>query len=60
MEIDLFIPCFIDQLYPDTGWNVVKILEHLGCQVNYNPQQTCCGQAAYNGGHWDVARELFC
>jgi len=58
MEIDLFIPCFIDQIYPETAWNVVKVLENFGCQVHYNPSQTCCGQAAFNGGHWDIAREL--
>ena len=58
MEVDLFIPCFIDQLYPDTGWNVVHVLENLECDVHYNPEQTCCGQAAFNGGHWDTAREL--
>lgn len=58
MEVDLFIPCFVDQIYPETGWNVVKVLENLGCEVHYNPQQTCCGQAAFNGGHWDIARDL--
>ncbi|MBT3243484.1 MAG: (Fe-S)-binding protein [Bacteroidetes bacterium] len=57
-EIDLFIPCFIDQLYPDTGENVIRILEKLGITVHYNPEQTCCGQPAFNGGHWDPARDL--
>ena len=58
MEVDLFMPCFIDQLYPDTGWNVHRVLESVGCKVLYNPEQTCCGQAAYNAGHWDIARDL--
>ncbi len=58
MEVDLFIPCFIDQLFPETGWNVHKVLENVGCTVLYNPEQTCCGQAAFNAGHWDIAREL--
>ena len=57
-EVDLFIPCFIDQLYPETAENVVKILERLGIKVFYNTSQTCGGQAAFNGGHWDTAREL--
>lgn len=57
-EVDLFIPCFIDQLFPETGENVVKILEKLGIKVFYNPEQTCCGQAAFNAGHWEPAREL--
>ncbi len=57
-EVDLFVPCFIDQLYPETAENTVKILENLGLKVFYNTNQTCCGQAAFNGGHWDIAREL--
>jgi len=57
-EVDLFIPCFVDQLYPETAENMVKILEKLGIRVFYNTNQTCCGQAAFNGGHWDTAREL--
>ncbi|MCK5821324.1 MAG: (Fe-S)-binding protein [Bacteroidales bacterium] len=57
-EVDLFIPCFIDQLYPETGENVVRILEKLGIKVFYNPEQTCCGQPAFNAGHWEPARKL--
>lgn len=56
MIADLFIPCFIDQLYPATGWNVVKLLENAGVEVNYNPQQTCCGQPTFNSGYWDSSR----
>ncbi len=58
MTVDLFIPCFIDQLYPQTGWNVVKILEKSGVTVNYNPQQTCCGQPTFNSGFWKQSKEL--
>ncbi len=57
-EVDLFIPCFVDQLFPDTGLNMVRILEKIGLVVHYNPDQTCCGQAAFNSGYWDPAREL--
>jgi L-lactate dehydrogenase complex protein LldE len=52
MTIDLFIPCFIDQFYPDTAHNVVKILQKLGVKINYNPNQTCCGQPSFNSGYW--------
>src|SRR2546428_31456 len=52
MKIELFIPCFIDQVYPDTAFNTVKVLEKLGCKVKYNPNQTCCGQPAFNSGFW--------
>jgi L-lactate dehydrogenase complex protein LldE len=57
-EVDLFIPCFIDQLYPETAENVVRILEKLGVEVHYNPEQTCCGQAPFNAGYRETAREL--
>jgi len=58
MTVDIFIPCFIDQLFPETGMNMVKILEKLGVEVNYNDNQTCCGQMAFNSGFWDEAKEL--
>jgi L-lactate dehydrogenase complex protein LldE len=58
IEVDIFIPCFIDQVYPETGFNMVKVLEKLGCKVNYNPNQTCCGQPAYNAGYFDDAKEI--
>ena len=58
MKVDVFIPCFIDQLRPETALNMIKVLERAGCQVNYNAEQTCCGQAAFNAGFWDDAREV--
>ena len=58
MEVDIFIPCFIDQIYPETGMNMVKVLEKCGCNVHYNPEQTCCGQPAFNAGYWDEAKEV--
>ena len=58
VEVDLFIPCFIDQLYPATGFNMIRVLEKLGVKVHYNPNQTCCGQMAFNSGFWDEAREI--
>ncbi|MBL7724937.1 MAG: (Fe-S)-binding protein [Chitinophagaceae bacterium] len=58
MNIQLFIPCFVDQLYPDTGFNMVKVLEKSGCTVSYNTGQTCCGQPAFNAGFWDEAKSV--
>jgi len=58
MDIQLFIPCFIDQLYPETGFNTIKILEKAGCHIHYNPEQTCCGQPAFNSGYWKEAASL--
>ena len=58
MNVHVFIPCFVDQLYPDAGFNTIKVLERAGCNVTYNPAQTCCGQPAFNAGYWGEAREV--
>ncbi len=58
MKVDLFIPCFIDQLFPETGFNMVRVLEKFECEVSYNTQQTCCGQPAFNSGFKDEARAI--
>jgi len=56
MNVELFIPCFIDQLYPQTAFCTIKILEKAGCKVIYNSEQTCCGQPAINAGYTREAR----
>ncbi|HZI00254.1 MAG TPA: (Fe-S)-binding protein, partial [Flavisolibacter sp.] len=58
MKVQLFVPCFVDQLFPDTAFNMIKVLEKAGCSVSYNPSQTCCGQPAFNAGFWDEARTV--
>jgi L-lactate dehydrogenase complex protein LldE len=58
MKVDVFIPCFIDQIYPETGMNMVRILERVGLDVHYNDKQTCCGQMAFNSGYWDEAKAI--
>ena len=58
MTIQLFIPCFVDQLYPQTAMNMVKVLEKAGVEVQYNTGQTCCGQPAFNAGFRDEARDV--
>lgn len=58
VKVQLFIPCFVDQMYPQTGLNMVRVLERLGCEVTYNPKQTCCGQPAFNAGYWDDAKAV--
>lgn len=57
MKVNLFIPCFIDQFLPETAQNTWKLLRKAGCEVLYNPAQTCCGQPAYNAGFWDEAKK---
>jgi len=58
MNVQVFIPCFVDQLFPDTGFNMIKVLEKAGCTVSYNAKQTCCGQPAFNAGFWDEAKSV--
>lgn len=58
MNVHVFIPCFIDQLYPTAGFNTIKVLEKAGCTVTYNQDQTCCGQPAFNAGYWGESREV--
>lgn len=58
MKVQLFIPCFVDQLFPETAFNMVKVLEKLGCKIKYNTNQTCCGQPAFNAGFWDDAKAV--
>lgn len=50
MKIGLFIPCYIDQLYPKVGLATVDLLEKTGCEVVYPENQTCCGQPMANTG----------
>lgn len=58
MKVQLFIPCFVDQLYPETAFNMVKVLEKACCDVEYNTNQTCCGQPAFNAGFWEDAKAV--
>ncbi len=58
MIVDIFIPCFIDQFYPQTALNMVQLLERAGCGVSYNPEQTCCGQPAFNAGRVDDCKAI--
>lgn len=58
MNVQIFVPCFVDQLFPDTAFNMVKVLEKAGCTVTYNASQTCCGQPAFNAGFWDEAKSV--
>lgn len=51
MKIALFIPCYVDQFYPQVGVATLELLEKLGCEVHYPPEQTCCGQPMANSGY---------
>jgi L-lactate dehydrogenase complex protein LldE len=51
VRVSLFITCYNDTLFPATGQAVVHLLERLGHTVDFNPEQTCCGQMHYNTGY---------
>ena len=50
MRVGLFIPCYIDQFYPQVGLATVEVLEHFGVEVDFPEEQTCCGQPMANAG----------
>jgi L-lactate dehydrogenase complex protein LldE len=54
----LFVTCIIDTLYPDTGEAVVRVLQKAGVIVSFPPDQTCCGQPAFNAGLRKQARKM--
>jgi L-lactate dehydrogenase complex protein LldE len=58
MKVSLFITCLADTFFPRTGIAVVKVLEHLGCEVDFPDAQTCCGQPMWNTGYRDDTRAL--
>lgn len=58
MTVALFVPCFVDLLYPRVAVCMVQILEGLGHQVLYPENLACCGQPAFNSGFWDEARQV--
>ena len=50
MKVALFIPCYIDQFYPNVAIATLELLEKFGCEVYYPLNQTCCGQPMANSG----------
>ena len=58
MTVTLFIPCFVDALFPRAGISMVEILERLGHRVVCPEKIVCCGQPPFNSGYWDEARAV--
>ncbi|PKP30201.1 MAG: Fe-S oxidoreductase [Bacteroidetes bacterium HGW-Bacteroidetes-16] len=58
MEVDIHIPCVIDQFYPEMGFSMLKVLEKAGVTTHYHEGQTCCGQLAFVEGFWEEAKIL--
>lgn len=60
MEVYIFVPCFLDQLYPTVAWNMVQVLEYLGFKVIQSKLPACCGQAPHNAGFSREANKILC
>lgn len=58
MRLSLFIPCFVDTLFPSAGRAMVTVLERLGHTLDFPPNQTCCGQIHVNTGYRGEALAL--
>lgn len=58
VRVGLFIPCFVDQFFPEAGRGAVELLEAHGVEIDFPEAQTCCGQPAWNAGMQDEARPL--
>ncbi|MBR1774287.1 MAG: (Fe-S)-binding protein [Bacteroidales bacterium] len=57
-DIDIFIPCGVDQFCHQIGFDLIDLVESLGFKANYNENQTCCGRILYDNGNWDMAKEV--
>jgi L-lactate dehydrogenase complex protein LldE len=57
IRVGLFIPCYVDQFYPQVGIATLELLEKFGCTVVYPPNQTCCGQPMANSGFGHLTGE---
>jgi L-lactate dehydrogenase complex protein LldE len=58
MRISLFVTCLVDQMQPSIGASAVEVLRRVGCTVEFDARQTCCGQPAFNTGYRKDARAL--
>jgi len=58
MRVSFFVTCLVDQLWPSVGTSAVQVLRRVGCSVEFDERQTCCGQPAFNSGYPDEARAL--
>ncbi len=50
MKVGLFVPCYVNAIFPEVGVATYKLLKHLGVEVDYPLNQTCCGQPMANAG----------
>ena len=58
MKVSLFVTCLVDQLWSSIGTSSVAVLRRVGCDVEFDDRQTCCGQPAFNTGYRNEARQV--
>ena len=58
MKVSLFVTCLVDQLWSNVGTSCVEVLRRVGCEVEFDDRQTCCGQPAFNTGYRNEARQV--
>ena len=58
MRVCFFVTCLADQFFAEAAADAVRLLRALDVEVRFPRAQTCCGQPAYNAGHWDEARRM--
>jgi L-lactate dehydrogenase complex protein LldE len=58
MKVSLFVTCIIDQMWSSVGASTVEVLRRVGCEVEFDDRQTCCGQPAFNTGYRHEARQV--
>ncbi|MEX2536972.1 MAG: (Fe-S)-binding protein [Trueperaceae bacterium] len=58
MQVSLFVPCYVDTLFPETAIAMTRLLERLGLEVAFPQAQTCCGQMHFNTGYQREALDL--
>ena len=58
MRVAFFVTCLADHYFADAAADAVRLLRHLGCEVSFPPDQTCCGQPAYNAGRMGEALRM--
>ena len=57
-SVSLFVTCIVDQVFPNVGLAMARILEQLGYHLDFPRAQTCCGQPAFNSGYHEEARQV--
>jgi L-lactate dehydrogenase complex protein LldE len=57
MRVGLFVPCYVDQFYPNAAIATLKLLKKLGVDVYYPQNQTCCGQPMANSGYEHLTKD---